>query len=194
MRKYYLSKYSDTYAMNGLFIGFEKVNNPKDAEFIIFGGGEHVHPRRYNHKSILKRYPYNEDRDEYEFNLYDQYKDKKFIGICRGAQLGHVISGGFLFQNVDKHTAPHNVYTKDKLYKVTSTHQQAMGDKTIGDVLAYARTSTWKKEEKIKESNTIDIEAMFHRKTRFFCFQPHPEFSECYSSRILFFKLFNQVF
>jgi gamma-glutamyl-gamma-aminobutyrate hydrolase PuuD len=61
----------------------ELVKTPKEADIIMFTGGEDVDPSLYG--DSLGKYTYiNTVRDMYEKEIFYKYSDKFKIGICRG--------------------------------------------------------------------------------------------------------------
>lgn len=172
--------------------GWVPVDNVEDADLIQFCGGEDVWPGFYN-EQVHKRTYFNLERDKYEKKLFELavINRKAIAGICRGAQFMHVMNGGKLYQDVDMHAinGVHKTYVlytdndlidtyPDGLY-VSSTHHQQMVD-NAGEVILFSNLSTIKfnGEGEIKEGHAYgwDVEAVWHRKTRSFCYQPHPEF------------------
>lgn len=110
---------------------FEIVDTPEEADAICFTGGEDINPAIYNGKCMNCTY-YNKNRDKYEISLYNTYSDKKFIGICRGAQLLAALNGCNIVQDImSKHESPHTVdyYRQDgdiEKVVVNSYHHQAI--------------------------------------------------------------------
>lgn len=73
---------------------------------IVFAGGEDIHPRHYGcGLAGADRHNINPERDLFELSLADQalHSNLPILGICRGSQLLHVLSGGKLHQHVDLH-------------------------------------------------------------------------------------------
>ena len=110
---------------------FEIVEKPEDADAICFTGGEDINPEIYGNKCMSCTY-FNPDRDEYEIGLCIMYKNKKFIGICRGAQLLAALEGMDLVQDISsEHAHQHTVdYYRDdggiEKVVVNSYHHQAI--------------------------------------------------------------------
>ena len=110
---------------------FKIVEKPEDADCICFTGGEDINPEIYNDKCMNCTY-FNPNRDELEIGLYNLYNNKKFIGICRGAQLLAALKGMDLVQDISSaHPYQHmvNYYRDDgKIEKVAvnSYHHQAI--------------------------------------------------------------------
>lgn len=125
---------------------------------ILYGGGEDISPGLYNQvanpRTLAPSSPSNRDKlEQYFFNL-GKKRGAAHYGICRGAQLLAALSGGTLFQHVDRHNSPHTcilspdvITHKHDLYqylqkenlfpfveekiKVTSVHHQAVNIKDL---------------------------------------------------------------
>ena len=173
--------------------GWKIVDNLDDADLVQFTGGADVSPILYgeheHHRTFSQMH-----RDLVEkriFYMALRYR-KPMAGICRGGQFLNVMSGGRMYQDVDKHTCPHKAFFFDGEavveVPVTSTHHQMMRpqyDDPNMIVLGVAKESTVKancslmgelKYVKTKLHDTMpDIEALYYLETNCLCFQPHPE-------------------
>ena len=105
----------------------ELVEDMKDANLVLFTGGEDVSPELYNspkhHTTSCSPM-----RDMHEVKEYNKAKalNKPCCGICRGAQFLCVMSGGKLIQHQEHPGQKHDLHTKDgKTIRVTSSHHQA---------------------------------------------------------------------
>lgn len=142
--------------------GHTLVPGPEDAELLCFTGGADVNPVYY--KDVVHRTTrYDDNRDRYEIALYNLYSELPKVGICRGSQFLNVMSGGTLWQDVDRHAigGTHFIkYLRDGKYNfdfgpdededhnpraeyanvsVTSTHHQMMRpDKKTAELWGYA--------------------------------------------------------
>ena len=104
------------------------VDNIKDADIVIFTGGEDVDPSLYG----CRRHPStfsNISRDLAEKKEFEKINPKQLvIGICRGSQFLCVMNGGRLIQNVYNHAITHThaiiEVSTSKIYDITSTHHQ----------------------------------------------------------------------
>lgn len=154
----------------------------KNAEVVIFPGGEDINPELYNEKAISNVY-YNQILDNIDVNTYNEAKNKFKIGICRGAQFLNVMNGGKLWQDVNNHTRDHMVMDDSgDVFKVTSTHHQQMRPAPNGIILLSAKECDYKTNEIGTFVEATDIECVWYPETKSFCYQPHPEFnfnSEC---------------
>lgn len=157
----------------------------EDVDAAIFTGGEDLTPFLYGEKP-LSLTSNNFVRDLKEVGLY--YKlpvDLPKIGICRGAQLLNVLSGGRLWQHVDNHDQWHDMLDEDtgEVVRVSSTHHQMMRPSANAHILGTAAEATYKESEtelwklpNKNENKSDDIEAVFYEHSNSFCFQPHPEY------------------
>jgi len=68
---------------------------------VVIGGGTHVEPSRYAEKHLAD-YLYDPERDELEWHVLERAMAARLplLGICRGAQVLNVFSGGSLFQDL----------------------------------------------------------------------------------------------
>lgn len=183
--------------------GFKLAENIKDADFVVWTGGEDINPDMYNEKA-LPYTSFSTVRDIEDVTAYQEAsKDAFKIGICRGAQLLCVLNGGKLWQDVDKHAnGSHDVkdVKSGDSFKINSLHHQQMRmpDKR-GEILAFTRLSSYKDAyqthwteaaapDPLKE---IDIEAAWFEETFSLCYQAHPEFSHG-TTRDYFFHLIDR--
>lgn len=118
-------------------------NNIREADVVIFSGGPDISPKLYGEAAIPGT-NFVAERDVNDVWAYHWSKDKIKLGICRGAQLLNVMSGGRLWQDVDGHRTDHLVearipnvaelnkpakveaWATSKTFLVTSTHHQMM--------------------------------------------------------------------
>lgn len=108
-------------------LNFNLVSDIDKADAIVFTGGEDINPLTYGQKPLPYSF-YSDDRDTYERDIYTKYNyDKKFIGICRGAQLLHALNGGDIVQHINSpHPSYHPVMYGDEKVMVNSLHHQAI--------------------------------------------------------------------
>lgn len=176
--------------------GWAITNSLDHADLLCLTGGADISNELYGqHKHTTTRPAYA--RDEYELAIAKDAIAKKIgaVGICRGGQLLNVLSGGSMFQHVDKHMENHlilDLITGEKV-KVTSCHHQMMipDGNYVGIARAYnpdlpnrkgISTLTEKMSDScdetiytISEYFATDWEAIFYPDTKSFCFQGHPE-------------------
>lgn len=170
------------------------------ADFIIFMGGVDINPKLYGEQPHERTQPPNNDRDRMETALYRTTPDQFHIGICRGAQLLHVLNGGGLWQHVEGHLGNHHIdYVNEtgfhRAYTVSSTHHQMM--KISGphkpDIWAVANLTTKRELStgasfRMTENHWSDPEILRYKDTNTLCFQPHPEHISPKETRELFYK------
>lgn len=126
---------------------------------LVLGGGADVNPARYGAEVEEKCGPIEDERDEFEFALYEAAVDAELpvLGICRGLQVINVAQGGTLHQHVRGHTTrgtdnggPHHKVELvegtqlaglfgEAALAVNSLHHQAAD--VIGDDLTVTATS-----------------------------------------------------
>ncbi len=108
--------------------GCRFVDDPLQADLVIFTGGADVSPEIYGDKPIKETYS-DPKRDAEDTKLWDLCREHgiPMVGICRGSQFIWAKKGGFLFQDVDHHNdGVHNIYNfaDRKIYKASSVHHQ----------------------------------------------------------------------
>lgn len=172
--------------------GWLIVDNVSDADLVQFTGGPDVNPSLYGEKKHATT-TFNPDRDSYEMVMFDMavQEGKPMAGICRGGQFLHVMNGGKLYQDVDKHAllSTHKAVILDERLEadgrleidVTSTHHQMMDDSSCDVVLAsWESTRKETDEGLVKDQNDYgwDVECAWHYETRSLCYQPHPEYCQ----------------
>ena len=166
--------------------------NPKDYLFVLFTGGEDVHPSLYNDNSPFGICgPYNKMRDTVEKEVFNvAYKNNvKMIGICRGLQFLAAMAGGSLIHHIENHggwDGGHEMLLKTpwegkKSIVVNSYHHQAvLPIKGVTSLVGWA-------PKKIANGTYIgfndarldykgpDVEAMYFHNINGFGVQWHPE-------------------
>ena len=174
--------------------------NPDDADLIVFGGGSDINPKLYDQKPHESTH-FSDVLDSSDIALYNKYKGKNMVGICRGAQLGHVLAGGSLIQDINNHYGDHYATVGGATVKLPSDHHQSMSDPNVGDVLALCRTATKKEimntdgfSENIQEKLPFDIEIMYHPNTKFLSMQAHPEYAGVDECTKTFFNFIKKIF
>lgn len=156
---------------------------PEEADLVIFGGGADVDPAFYNERPHARTFC-DMERDKQDLKLFQQCYEQgiPMMGICRGAQFGHVMMGGQLYQDVDNHNGDHAMFlvTENRIIpKVSSTHHQMVkkqpGMETLGT--AHGRSSQRYLGPTMRENGkNDDIEAFFYRDACFLGVQGHPEY------------------
>lgn len=173
------------------------VKRKPDFDFIAFTGGADIHPRLYNEEPHHTVH-FNLERDAFEIEMYEKYKDKKKLGICRGGQLLNVLNGGKLWQHVTNHERGVHPM-RDWLGRVTITssvhHQMMIPKLPDGKVLAWTHERSSRREAMNRSEITRqdDPEVVWYEKDQALCFQGHPEFGPSECTRY-FFELINDVY
>ena len=163
-------------------LGHEIVGVSESPDLVCFTGGADVTPGLYGDTKHPQTYNQT-DRDRHESELFERFNgNTPMVGICRGAQFLNVMSGGRMYQHVEKHTRSHSitdVETGEIIY-VSSTHHQMMMPSP--DALLVATACLGGSREWFdgavarKDVSDEDIEVVYYDKTNCLCFQPHPEF------------------
>lgn len=160
------------------------VNDIKNANIVLFCGGEDVHPSVYGEDSHPTT-QFNYSRDEYEIKIYKKAQKLNIpcVGICRGSQLLTALQpGGKLIQHQNNPFYTHLIDTFDnKSITVTSSHHQAMYPFEINKkdyfILGWTKNiSSYHQGAKEKELNPpVECEIVYYPKTKCLCIQSHPE-------------------
>lgn len=185
------SAYSNDSHYANFLKNYKLVSNAKEADVIIFTGGEDVDPSLYPIGVVRSATTIsNLSRDKYEKSIFDSYKEsgKLLIGICRGSQFLTVMNGGILFQDVQNHAMGglHPIETADgeKLF-ITSTHHQMMNPYILQDneyeLIAWAApkrsASYYAMNGYVEFSESFkEPEIVYYPKTNSLCIQGHPEY------------------
>lgn len=117
-----------------------EAETPEEADLVVFGGGVDVNPALYGASRHQSTY-YDSGRDERDLALWDLcfHEGIPMLGICRGAQFGHVMCGGTLYQNVNNHHGDHPIYDeieKRTISVTSSVHHQMVRPNPRMDVIA----------------------------------------------------------
>lgn len=166
--------------------GFVGANTVDDADLVVFGGGSDVDPRYYGQAPIPECGRPDIDRDKYEAEIFRQAFENEtpMFGICRGAQFLHVMCGGTLWQDVDRHTQTHpivDVRTGHTLL-ASSTHHQMMKYNRDMDLIATVPTpqATYMRDQHTvthpATDGEIEVEACIYHEHGALCIQGHPEY------------------
>ena len=167
-------------------LGHSPVMDISIAEMVMFTGGADVSPHIYGDKKHKETYA-SEWRDGKEIEIFKRTVALgiPMVGICRGGQFLNVMSGGRMYQHVDKHAtgAGHEItdLLSGETVLVSSTHHQMMMPSPRGLLVASSTllgTREWYEGEIFKKDvSEEDIEVVYYEHTRSLCFQPHPEFT-----------------
>ena len=135
-----------------------------DPDVVCWMGGTDINPAIYNEEPHrFTQHPDNM-RDKRELDLLQRYKDKRKIGICRGAQLIAAVNGAKLQQHITGHTSGIHKVTDNKgnSHIVCSVHHQAVIPCEGINVIAVAQDNI--------------PEVMYIPDDKALLFQGHPEF------------------
>jgi len=148
--------------------------------FIVFTGGSDVDPALYG-ETPHEQTVCNKERDTYEVALAKKATRAgvPLVGICRGAQLGTVVSGATLEQHTpghtggmsNRHTAYIDVgYSPYAYFDVSSDHHQIMQawDRPDGSATPVNYTC-------LARAHDQSQEIIWYKDTSWLCVQYHPE-------------------
>lgn len=180
--------------------GHEIADSIEDSfSLVIFTGGQDISPFLYGERLLSNTRPFF-PRDLDEVYLWKSL-DPKFpkVGICRGAQLGNVLCGGTLWQDVDNHNGMHEMLLHEDNSKthVTSVHHQMCKLTSEARLIASANQSKRKSSEfeshSIANNEWEDPEAFYYPNCDFLGVQFHPEYAHK-ESEAVFWKLFERFY
>lgn len=166
---------------------FTLVTDPKDAQSLLFTGGEDISPALYGEENVQSGWN-SPRRDAVEKAAYEYAVKHKLpmVGICRGAQMICALSGGRLFQHVDHHTGRHEMITHDgQVMDVSSLHHQMLRPAGNFELRAWSTprskqyvhaSAEGKKVVLTKPDLGKDPEAVWYPDIKAYCIQGHPEF------------------
>jgi gamma-glutamyl-gamma-aminobutyrate hydrolase PuuD len=190
--------------------GWQCVSTVAEADLVQFTGGVDINPELYGQEMSQHVRSIDSKRDQNEVNVFNRCLEegRPMAGICRGAQLLNVLSGGSLYQHVDNHRVAHKAYLKGGgEIEVSSTHHQMMiPAHGLGEVLATARESDMRlrmvgtKElcdidgGATTEDYVEDVEAVYYKHSECLCYQPHPEHAGYKDCTDFYFQLLDNLF
>lgn len=172
--------------------------NPKDFKLVLFTGGSDISPELYNEVSPKGMCMSNNSRDAVEEKIF-RYAVKhgvRITGICRGAQLINVLSGGKMLHHVSNHAGTmHTIrITNGETMKVNSLHHQMCiaGPDTITAGWAAPRISNiyWGNNDKQTLYKGAETEIIIVPNKRACGVQYHPEMMSEKSEGYKFFNTF----
>lgn len=182
----------------------------RGVDLVCLTGGCDIDPEMYNETLHINTQNPDRKRDRTEVMIFNKCIEMgvPIVGICRGAQILTVLSGGTLIQHVIGHQTYHHIVTEQGEIHVSSSHHQLMYPwKTEHLLLGYAEglsntysgrdedgeyfqhvfpESAFTDDEKVKEP-----EVVFYPKTRALCHQAHPEWMNAGSQYTKYF--FNTI-
>lgn len=159
------------------------VQNLKEADFLLLTGGEDISPFLYSEEVGESRgMNYSRDVEDAAATIEARIFNIPVFGICRGAQLLHVLNGGTLIKHLAGHTGQqHKVVRANGTaidFMVNSVHHQAIPPAEA--VAMYGEGNVILSEDKFA------TEAFFDEKRNVGGVQYHPEFSSCPKAAIDF--------
>lgn len=178
--------YAGAYSCKPFFRNFIYTEQLDDADCVLFSGGSDISPELYGEAQGRNTYPSAKPRDILEKAVFleAKRKGKRFIGICRGAQLLCALGGGKLVQHIDGHAKGYSSYHRIMTYlgeelMVNTLHHQMMYPKDIPHkILAW----TEKLSSQYLDGNNLSIpgidvepEVVYFPEIKGFAIQGHPE-------------------
>jgi gamma-glutamyl-gamma-aminobutyrate hydrolase PuuD len=160
------------------------------ADLVVFTGGPDVDPALYGEAPHSHTH-FDVHRDETDITAYMHCLDNgiPMLGVCRGAQLGHVMNNGKLYQHVDNHYGDHGGWDLDSkmaIERISSVHHQMCMPNAIGGMKLLMTAAKFGvggglasvKWRNPKDSDLvgIEVEAFFYRESCFLGVQFHPEY------------------
>lgn len=114
------------------------VKGIKECDVVLFTGGADVSPHLYGEKAgpHTHAYPARDRFEEYVWHLATS-ENKGILGICRGLQLGCVMSGGKLIQHTTGHAGGSHLVEDmfGNTFLMTSIHHQMVRPETTKSVV-----------------------------------------------------------
>lgn len=164
----------------------KKADSPEKADLVVFTGGPDVDPQLYGEKAHPET-QFDTNRDDEDIELFFKCIDLgiPMLGICRGAQFGHVMHNGKLYQHISGHQGKHkamDVEDRTMIEHVSSVHHQAVipnnsnGMQIVATAVGADCFERWTNDKNCVKGLQPDIEAFFYRDTCFFGIQGHPEY------------------
>jgi gamma-glutamyl-gamma-aminobutyrate hydrolase PuuD len=169
------------------------VDKIKDAQVVLFTGGEDVYPLLYGEPSGSHTYYGNvipkfgmPARDHIEQLAYNEALalSKPMFGVCRGIQLLTALNGGKLVQHVTNHAgSDHNlVWADGDITDTTSLHHQMCSpfnlpaeDYQILAVSEQRRSRCYLDGGDNEMDMPVEPEVIYYPKTKCLGIQGHPE-------------------
>lgn len=174
------------------------VDNIKEADLVIFEGGEDINPALY-HEPVGRYTYFNNRRDALELHVYEQARELNIPcwGTCRGLQFLTAMAGGRLIQDMT-HTGSHELTFYDGFKMRTNTlhHQMAYpydlkkGEDYYLLAAAYGLSNTFEDgyhrqiEMPIVDGKTEEPEMIYYPKINAIGIQGHPEMMDNKSTMV----------
>lgn len=153
-------------------------------DVLLLWGGMDIAPKMYD--QIPNRYCSahaisQRDQEEWECLHEAVNKNIPIIGICRGAQMLTIYTGGTLVQHVNNHGRSHEIMCHDtnEILKCNSAHHQVCQPIYPAEILSSAAGEKGYGEDE-EEINLPEIpEIILFPHINAIGFQFHPEWSDC---------------
>lgn len=153
-------------------------------DVLLLWGGMDIAPKMYNqtpNRFCNIKEISNRDQEEWELIHEAVNKGIPIIGICRGAQMLTIYTGGTLVQHVDNHGRSHEIMCHDtnRILRCNSAHHQVCQPIHPAKILASA------KEEQGFGENNEEVhlqeipEIILFPHINAIGFQFHPEWADC---------------
>jgi putative glutamine amidotransferase len=175
-----------------------KAESVKEADLVLFGGGADVDPALYGEEPH-KTTHVDSERDKSDIALWATCYEEGIpvVGICRGAQFGHVMMGGRLWQDIDNHQSAHRMYDVigKRTMVVSSVHHQSVISNNAMDVVGSSCVSSVRETGNGDRTTGTanDIEAFFYPEASFFGVQGHPEYQGYNEYTVWFFETLREL-
>lgn len=175
-------------ALSGLKYALHIVDMIELADIVMFTGGKDINPFLYDNVKY-KTTDTDLIRDEKEIAAFSvaHALDKPMLGICRGAQLLTVLSGGKLIQHVIGHILPQGSYhpvelNNGSIINMNTFHHQMMYpfemDENKYEIIGWSqekRSHFYEILGSKKFSVEKEPEIVYYSETNCLCIQGHPE-------------------
>lgn len=159
-------------------LSFRKVPTIDEADFLLLTGGSDISSYIYGEEPVpggTRGVDYERDIEEIHAVGVARVFNIPQVGICRGMQLLHALSGGKLIQHIDGHVGGNhkmiNAKTKKFISEVNSLHHQAL---PISQAISMYGVDniTLSEDEKA-------VESFVDTKRNSMGVQYHPEYTSC---------------
>lgn len=167
-------------------MGFSYVRTIQEANSLWFTGGADILPSLYDQRNVASHTsPWHDQADLEAWHYFKKNRAQftMLLGACRGGQFLNAVSGGNMWQDVDKHHGPHEVtdIRTGKKYITNSIHHQMMRPSKEAEIIAVAGNLATRfvddtgRYTRDQLEGQLDIEACWYPNTRSVCIQSHPE-------------------
>jgi len=176
--------YEDPFGIFDQVKGIKRASEITKDDCLLLWGGADIGTELYDQKP--NRYCFTKkasERDVFEMEMLNTAVrlDIPIIGICRGAQLMTIFTGGYLIQHVVGHSGIHDMYCHDtgETIKTNSAHHQVCQPIEPSVILATAGETEGLDEDNIKLILDEVPEVIYFPQIRGIGIQYHPEWDNC---------------